>query len=231
MRGAAARVSEGARPLLVPVSTGTHPRVLVSGRVGAVSPNCGQAGGLDTKPSPHGAAWPMATSPTATAGRSPRPQGPLHRGQLLAAPLHSRFQAHPRAASAFPRESARAQTEKEMEETTVKLLTHGHEGDTIQRAPSPDRAGRAAGAAAAGREAGVTAAHPLQSAEGQLESRPSPRRLGDRRSVGEQTRRREKQRDPRTPKLAKPRDAGGEVPRPRSPALHRGRLRIHPEAS
>lgn len=230
MRGAAARVSEGARPLLVPVSTGTHPRVLVSGRVGAVSPNCGQAGRPNAKPSPHSAAWPTATSPTATAGRSPRPRGPLHRGQLLAAPLHSRFQARPRAASAFPWESARAQTEKEMEETTVKLLTHGREGDTIpaRSQPRPCRAGHRSGRRrpgsqghghtgpaaqggpqgsqpAAARKPGSRphrpchsgrAAHPLQSAEGQLESRPSPRRLGDRRSAGEQTQGREKQRDP-----------------------------------
>lgn len=97
----------------------------------------GQAGGPDTQPPPRSAAWPTATAPHGRAGG--------RRAGDDCVPLRSRVPARLRAVTSFLWESTRAQIEKEMKETTAKLLPYGgrgsHDARVLPAQTAPRRVG------------------------------------------------------------------------------------------
>lgn len=174
--GAAARFPEGARPLLVPVAAGSPRR------------GQGRRGARIRSPRPAAQPGPRPPPPMATPGAAA--QG------TTALPLRSRVPARLRAVTSFLWESTRAQIEKEMKETTAKLLPYGgrgsHDSRVLPAQTAPRRVGGVATAAGTG-----SGAHGAGGACSEL-----PRRLaglGTSTRAGVQSRRRETQRDPQTP--------------------------------
>lgn len=147
-----------------------------------------QAGGPDTQPPPCSAAWPTATAPHGRAGG--------RRAGDDCLPLRSRVPARLRAVTSFLWESTRAQIEKEMKETTAKLLTYGGRGSHDSRVLPAQTAPRRVGGGAATAAGTGSGAH---GAGGACSEPPRLAGLGTSTRAGVQSRRRETQRDPRTP--------------------------------